>query len=191
MIGDNVSTYKGKPCKIGHEGIRLLSNKQCVECRKLEYEKNKKKYSKNRKTKHRQQPRKAMFKSARDRAKKFSLAFNIVESDIKIPSVCPVLGIRLYIGDRTRTDNSPTLDRISNSRGYTKDNVIVVSWKANRIKNDATISELKRITRFYSNLEKQNGKRPNSKRQGLVPLLEKEVQPSLPHMSYVYSTTRH
>jgi len=37
---------------------------------------------------------------------------------------------------------APSLDRIDSSRGYTKDNVWIISWKANCLKNDANETEL-------------------------------------------------
>lgn len=49
-------------------------------------------------------------------------------------------------------DNSPTLDRIIPELGYVKNNIIVISFRANRIKCNATIDELKKITNFYENL---------------------------------------
>lgn len=42
-------------------------------------------------------------------------------------------------------DGSPTLDRIVPDKGYVRENVWVISGRANRIKNDATIEELELI----------------------------------------------
>lgn len=58
---------------------------------------------------------------------------------------CPVLGIDLFWGEGSDRNNSPSLDRIDPSLGYTKDNVCIISWKANRIKSDATIDEIEAI----------------------------------------------
>jgi hypothetical protein len=63
-----------------------------------------------------------------------------------------VLGIVLEFGktsEKAWRDNSPSLDRIVPEKGYVRDNVLVVSYRANRIKNDATISELQQIAAFY------------------------------------------
>ena len=49
-------------------------------------------------------------------------------------------------------DNSPTIDRIVPELGYVKGNVVVVSAKANRIKNDATITEILSVYNYYSSL---------------------------------------
>ena len=97
---------------------------------------------------------KNMWWRAKKRAEKSGIEFNILKEDIVIPNVCPVLNIPLFY---TKTgglpsNNSPSLDRIDNSKGYTKDNIIVVSRRANVLKNDATIEELEKIVNFYKQL---------------------------------------
>lgn len=44
-----------------------------------------------------------------------------------------------------KEDNSYSLDRIDPNKGYIKGNIWVISLRANRIKNDATVSELRMI----------------------------------------------
>ena len=92
-----------------------------------------------------------MLKLARQRARAAGVAFDLREDDFTIPKLCPVLGIELSHGKGRRgpTDSSPTLDRIVPSRGYVRGNVVVVSWRANRLKSDGTIAELARIVDFY------------------------------------------
>lgn len=93
-----------------------------------------------------------LYKSAKGRSKKYNIKFNLNLDDIVIPDMCPVLGIQLIQGDRVSFDGSPTLDRIIPELGYTKDNIIVVSMKANRIKNNATLDELKKVYEYYGKL---------------------------------------
>jgi hypothetical protein len=93
-----------------------------------------------------------LYKSAKNRSKKYNILFNIELDDIVIPNVCPVLGIQLIQGDGVSFDGSPTLDRIIPELGYTKGNIIVVSMKANRIKNNATLEELKKVYEYYGKL---------------------------------------
>lgn len=62
--------------------------------------------------------------------------FDLTTSDICIPDRCPVLGIPLEIGSKQRTDNSPSLDRHIPHVGYVRGNVEVISWRANRLKNN-------------------------------------------------------
>jgi hypothetical protein len=94
---------------------------------------------------------------AKKRAKSKDFECLLSLSDIKIPDLCPVLGIPLFIKGGRPTDNSPTIDRINNSLGYTPDNVAVVSYRANSIKRDATLDELKRIVAFLEEHQVQNG----------------------------------
>jgi hypothetical protein len=44
-----------------------------------------------------------------------------------------------------QSDGSPSLDRIDPKKGYVKGNVAVISYKANRIKQDATPEELEAV----------------------------------------------
>lgn len=97
----------------------------------------------------RRTPEQRILKDAKYRAKTKKLEFNLELSDIVIPKLCPIFGTPLV--SRTN-DDSPSIDRIDNSRGYTKDNIIIISTKANKFKNAATIDELKQIVRFYEGL---------------------------------------
>lgn len=80
-------------------------------------------------------------------AKKRGLDFNLTEEDCKVPEFCPVLGIKLE-KKTFRTDHSPTVDRVDNSLGYVKGNVRVISWRANRIKNDGSAEEHRLIAKY-------------------------------------------
>jgi hypothetical protein len=96
-----------------------------------------------------------LLRSARKRARKKGLDLSITLDDILIPTHCPVLGIPLVPsppGIRSACDNSPTIDRIDSTKGYVSGNVIIVSWKANRIKTNATPDELIKVARFYQSL---------------------------------------
>lgn len=90
-------------------------------------------------------PEKYLFRAAKQRARVKGLEFNIEESDIVVPDVCPILGIPLFVGFGTQTDNSPSLDRIDPMKGYIKGNIMVVSYRANTIKSNATVAELRSI----------------------------------------------
>lgn len=91
---------------------------------------------------------KALFYSARARAKRDGISFTIALSDIVIPPCCPVFGIamaRLVGAGKGPTDNTPTIDRIDTRRGYEPGNVAVISHRANRMKSDFTETELERL----------------------------------------------
>lgn len=85
-----------------------------------------------------------MHQRAKQRCKETGRDFLIEVTDIVIPDVCPILGIEINAncGKSGAYANSPSLDRIDNSKGYTKDNVWVISQKANAMKHCATNTEL-------------------------------------------------
>jgi hypothetical protein len=99
---------------------------------------------------HAVDPRIQMLRAAKDRAKKNGKEFSLTVEDIFIPSVCPILKIPLFIG-RKGNANSPSLDRIDSSKGYVAENVAVISYRANMIKNNATLEELEAITNYVRN----------------------------------------
>lgn len=80
--------------------------------------------------------------NAKMRSRRDGLPFNLVLADINIPEVCPLLGIPLLRGNKQKYDNAPSLDRIDCKFGYTKDNVWVISKRANMIKSNASLEEL-------------------------------------------------
>ena len=59
------------------------------------------------------------------------------------------------LGERS---NSPSLDRIDNSKSYVKGNVKVISYKANILKGNGSIEELSAVVRYMENerLEQAN-----------------------------------
>jgi hypothetical protein len=122
-----------------------------------------------------------LFQGARARAKRAGLPFTITRKDIIIPSHCPILGIPLFkvTGKQGGGDNSPSLDRIRPELGYVPGNVIVISMRANRIKSDATIQELRDIASFYATLRRSvrvTGAKTNVQRE-LPPLERGEPTP--------------
>lgn len=129
--------HKTKQCLFG------VSNK-CKNCRRVE--------SINRYSKISNEY--LMFNTAKSRATKNNILFNITIEDIVIPEFCPALGIPLFKVGHKMTDNSPTLDRIVPSLGYTKENIIVISNKANRIKSNASINEIYLVFKWLTDISK-------------------------------------
>jgi hypothetical protein len=85
----------------------------------------------------------------KSRAKRLGIPFNLELTDIAVPEVCPILGIKLATrqGRQGFYPDSPSLDRIDPKQGYIKGNVRVISARANLLKNDATIEELEAVLR--------------------------------------------
>lgn len=85
-----------------------------------------------------------MLRRAKGRAKERGVDFDLVLEDVVIPNLCPVLGIELKMhqGRSGGNPNSPALDRIDNSKGYVRGNVMVMSHLANMMKSSATNGQL-------------------------------------------------
>lgn len=98
---------------------------------------------------------KILVKAAKQRSKKYGIPFNITYEDIYIPEFCPVLGIKIIKNNgKGHTSNSASIDRIIPELGYVKGNVIVVSFKANSIKTNATPDEILMVGNYYKELAK-------------------------------------
>jgi hypothetical protein len=76
------------------------------------------------------------------RAKSRQLEFDLTIDDLELPSVCPMLGIPLKFNKNGANDDSYSLDRIDNTKGYTKDNVQIISLLANLLKSKGTLDQL-------------------------------------------------
>lgn len=97
---------------------------------------------------------KFLLRGVRQRARLFGHEFDLTITDIVIPDRCPVLDIPLVINaglsrGHGMKDHSPSVDRVDNSKGYTRDNILIVSFRANRLKSNATPQELRRLADFY------------------------------------------
>ena len=96
----------------------------------------------------------------KSRAKRNGLDFNITQDDLYLPEYCPILNIKLeYNGNKKSNSYLPSVDRIDNTKGYIKGNVVVISTLANAMKNKATFTELKEfsknIVKLINNYEMQ------------------------------------
>lgn len=80
-----------------------------------------------------------MFDRTKSRAKMNNIPFNIDLEDIIIPKYCPILEIEMKYNTKT----APSIDRIIPELGYIKGNILIISRKANTMKNDASLNELK------------------------------------------------
>lgn len=95
---------------------------------------------------------KKLLSSTKHWAKKRKLEFNLTLDDfLNIPTHCPVTGepFILFSSDRSK---SLSVDRINNSKGYIRGNILFVSYRVNHLKSDASIDELARIVQVYQQL---------------------------------------
>lgn len=93
-----------------------------------------------------------MWKDAKKRSINQNVPFDIEPSDIIIPKNCPALGIPLIRQTEKPSDNSPTLDKIIPEKGYVKNNIVVISYKANAMKRNATLEEIFMLSDFYKRI---------------------------------------
>ena len=121
------------------------------------YNKNKDKF-KNKLNKWREQNHeKAILLRAKQRAKQKDFEFNLEAVDIVIPIRCPILDIEIIRNtNKSIKANSPSLDRIDNTKGYIKGNIMVISNKANTMKNNATPEELIKFAKWVLNTYEKN-----------------------------------
>jgi hypothetical protein len=85
---------------------------------------------------------------AANKCREQGLPFNITADDLMpAPLKCPVFGFKLdwYKDGRGGADDSPSIDRLIPEEGYVPGNVTLISLKANRIKNDSDLSELRMV----------------------------------------------
>lgn len=134
IIVDGIEKYYCTNCKTYHNKEEMYINPtgikrrdlRCIESTKIRA----KKYRDD-------NMEKVLLSSARQRANRKNLEFNITIEDIIIPKLCPILNIPIKIGcSMKERDYSPSLDRIDNNKGYIKGNVRVISTLANSIKRD-------------------------------------------------------
>lgn len=86
---------------------------------------------------------KKLWYTAKHTAPQRNLEFTITPEDIIIPTHCPYLGVELLTYTiEGRQKYKASLDRIDSSKGYTPDNIQVISDLANRMKQNATTKEL-------------------------------------------------
>lgn len=156
-----------RPCAKGHLTPRNRFN-QCIQCTR-EYRKTKghfrestKNWQNNNRDRvrelsriwHKNNPEKRLLTFCKVNAKRQNVPFDLTLQDIKIPTLCPVFGVKLRRNAGKRDNWSPSVDRIIPEKGYVRNNIIIVSWRANFIKSDATIEELEALAIFYRRLTK-------------------------------------
>jgi hypothetical protein len=88
------------------------------------------------------------FRAKKANASRAGFEFTIDFGELTFPTHCPILGIELDYFSENRAENTVTFDRINSDKGYISGNVAIISWRANRIKNDGTADEHQKIADF-------------------------------------------
>jgi hypothetical protein len=93
-----------------------------------------------------------MLGNARRRAEHIGIKFALKREDIVLPEKCPILGVTLKWGREYGMPDSYSLDRIEPSLGYVKDNIQIISFRANYLKNDGSAQEHRAIADYMDSL---------------------------------------
>lgn len=123
-------------------------NNRRKEAKKLWYEQNKQKQFKEQEKNF----EKYLYSSCKRNAQVKNVPFNLQQCDIIIPEFCAYLKIPLTkIRGNGKVSTNASVDRIIPAKGYVKNNIQIISLRANRMKQDASKQEL--ITFAKSTLE--------------------------------------
>jgi len=95
----------------------------------------------------------SMIKNAKQRCKKSGRIIDIDANYLlqltKGQDNCPILGIEMvYGGTGSIQDNSASIDRFDTTKGYIKGNVWIISDKANRMKSNGRIDDIKKVYNY-------------------------------------------
>jgi len=136
--------YKCRTCDVKYQAQRREDNKD----EHLEYSR---KYQRNRRLdfEYRLQ---MLINASKQRARLNDREHDINVEDIKaiypVDGCCPIFGLKLEFNGAGFRDSSPSIDRIDSTKGYTQDNIQVISWKANRIKGAASLQDLEMLVAY-------------------------------------------
>jgi len=152
--------FSGRPCRHGHGTMRFMANKDCVKCRALIKNKTRDRYREKVAAKTPKEPPKSYtppglsdkeqwaYRAVRHSGRKVLQAEDIIPL---LVDVCPILEVPLNyspVGFKQKTPpNHASLDKIDPSKGYVVGNLQVISKKANAMKSDATLEELRKFVK--------------------------------------------
>lgn len=102
---------------------------------------------------------KQLYNQLKGSAKKRGIEFDLKPTDIDdigIPISCPVLGIPIHFYRGHPRPDSISFDRIDSDKGYTRDNLVIISYRANQLKSNATLEEMESLVNFYKQLSESH-----------------------------------
>ena len=145
-----------KICKRASVRASYRKNKEKYNKRSKEWwALNREEFSKKKREKRDQDPRQDLVYAAKHRAKTKGFDFDISKDDIVIPDICPILGTEISRRNTKQSRSSPSIDRIDSTKGYTKDNIQVISWQANTMKSNASKEELLAFAKWVLDFYKE------------------------------------
>jgi len=172
----NTKYYTGKPCHKGHTTYRYTASGLCAACASERAKQQwatgvrqdfkdrpaaNKKWNDSEKGRaakelwRQRDPKRAWAVyatgGAKVRARLKGVPFNLSSRYVFsiTPDVCPVFGTPfVFIGNACMQDISASLDRLNPSLGYIEGNVVVISMKANAIKNAYGAQDIARVAEW-------------------------------------------
>ena len=75
---------------------------------------------------------------------------------LPLPTHCPIFGVALEYGGgkgRVYSPNAASLDQFDPTKGYVRGNIVVMSRRANSIKNDGTADEHEAIASWMKRMQ--------------------------------------
>lgn len=132
-----------------------------------------------------------IYSGAKRRADQRGLEFDLTLDYLRslVTWYCPALGIQLdwsLKGSGNTSPCSPSLDRIDSSKGYTKSNTVIISRRANTIKNDANAKELLLIGEWLHGLQLRQNRKGLSKNKIKLTDLHREQITQLKRQGMTY-----
>jgi hypothetical protein len=141
--------YKCRTCDLAYQAKRRAENYE----EDLEYSRT---YQRNRR-KNFDYRLQMLINASKQRAKNKDREHAITVEDVKAiypkDGCCPIFGMKLEFNTAGFRETSPSIDRIDSTKGYTPDNIQIISWKANRVKGYATLQELEMLVAYLQNGE--------------------------------------
>ena len=92
------------------------------------------------------------FRGKKANAIRVGYSWELDFADVIWNEICPILGIQLDYFAHYAQENSPSFDQIDAGLGYVKGNVHIISWRANRIKNNGTAEEHRKIADYLDSI---------------------------------------
>lgn len=146
-----------KLCDACRERSRIVSKRY--------YDKNKSVRNKQKTEYNRNDPTSNALSNCKRRAKELGVDCTITLEYLRSiwTDTCPIFGYKLSVNNKEDGSfqwNSFSIDRIDNTKGYIEGNVQIISNRANILKRDASIQELKQLVNYLEQqqLELQNEK---------------------------------
>lgn len=157
--------FNGIQCLNGHVAPRYSKNAACVVCsaaavlahQKLMYCERADEFRQMNRDKKLKNPLAYMLRGTRSRAKQRGIEFTITAADVRMAENCPCCSRKLQMrsgpAGHGPLPSSPSLERIDGTKGYIPGNVVILCWRCNEIKRNATLAELKTIVSWLENAQ--------------------------------------